>query len=154
MMPRTRREGTVMRVWVLTFVMFLVHGMTYAADWTVLEPGERKGRGTVVREKASLQEAEAGSRESSEAAKEAAEAEIPSGPQYQGRQENWTVLESDEPDGRSKVVRERATVEEAEAAAPEPVETEVRVVPHAAGGDIIYTPEVAPEPERTGGDYQ
>jgi len=98
------------------FVLFLsstVSGQT----WTVLEPAGSAGRSGSVREEATLGEAEAAAMEAKDTRFKAADELIPRQAEPGGEERQWTVLEPDGVAGKSRVLRERATLGEAQDAA-------------------------------------
>ena len=134
----------------LIVLLLVPAGSVWSADWTVIEGPPSDGTGPVVRERGSLDAAQTRAAEQAAATKEAASREIPRSLHYPQGEKDWTVLESDRFDGQSRVVRERATVEEAEAAAVKPEPADVRIVPHMAGGDLFYLPEIGPTEAQPG----
>ena len=144
-------------------LFLLVGGVASAQTWTILKPDGPGERSRVEREAMTLEEAERGAREAREAGQQAARETIPrlpAGPR--DREMEWTVLETEDGSGgRARVVRERATLEQAleagsarPGAAPEETGADTGRVPSEPGSAAGESPEhqaVVSQPDRADG---
>jgi len=104
-----------MHAMIFAAVLVFLSGPAAAQTWTVLEPDGGAGAGRAVREQAAPEDAQAASAAAKAQRLEAADGTIPRPAGAPGGPErNWTVLDAVSPDGRSRVVRERATLQEAQ----------------------------------------